>query len=415
MTAIPYGNDYPASGAWLDHDGTVHGNGDGVAILDRVYDFLGRFVAYPSDAAQIAHALWIAHTHLMDEWETTARIAFLSPEPASGKTRALEVSELLVPNPIIAINMSPSYLFRKVGNDSPTILYDEIDTVFGPAARGNEEIRGLLNAGYRRGAIAGRSRVVGKTVVTEDIPAYCAVALAGLGSLPDTILTRSVIVRMRRRAPGEQVEPFRRRMHEPQGTAIRDELAAWADTISIDGEWPIMPESITDRPADIWEPLIAVADQAGGSWPDRSRRAAVALVAEAMDATPSLGIRLLTDLLTVFDGAEKMTTTDVLAGLWKLELSPWADLNRAPLNARKLSDLLRGYGVRPTTVKINGIGSKGYRATGVTGLGDAWARYLPGYGGHGSNGTLALPGVTTGEADSQDLADAPTRSSEETD
>jgi hypothetical protein len=141
-------------------------------ILDAVHGFLGRFVIYPSKEAHDAHLLWIAHAHCMDAWESTPRIAFLSPEPKSGKTRAIEVSELLVPNAVEAINVTPAYLFRKVGSESgpPTILFDEIDTVFGPRAKENEEIRGLLNAGHRRGAVAGRCVVKGKTVETEEIP-----------------------------------------------------------------------------------------------------------------------------------------------------------------------------------------------------------------------------------------------------
>ena len=62
-------------------------------------------------------------------------------------------------------------------------------------------MRGLLNAGHRKGAVAGRCVVRGKSVETVEYPAYCAVAMAGLGDLPDTILTRSVVIRMRRRAP----------------------------------------------------------------------------------------------------------------------------------------------------------------------------------------------------------------------
>ena len=189
----------------------------GAKMLAAVYDFLGRFVAYPSEHAHVAHSLWIVHTHLMDRWESTPRIAFLSPEPASGKTRALEVTELLVPNPVSAVNVTPAYLFRKVGNeDGATILFDEIDTVFGPKAKENEEIRGLLNAGHRRGAVAGRCVVHGKQILTEEIPAYAPVALAGLGWLPDTIMSRSVIVRMRRRNQDEKVEQFRA-AHSPSG------------------------------------------------------------------------------------------------------------------------------------------------------------------------------------------------------
>src|SRR6516162_7105364 len=143
----------------------------GAAILDGVFVFLKRFVAYPSEHAHIAHVLWIAHTHLMSAWESTPRLAFLSPEPASGKTRSMEVSELLVPDPVAAVNVTPAYMFRKCGSEdgSPTILFDEIDTVFGAKAREHEELRALLNSGHRRGATAGRCVVRGRIVETEEI------------------------------------------------------------------------------------------------------------------------------------------------------------------------------------------------------------------------------------------------------
>ena len=218
----------------------------------------------------------------------TPRIAFLSPEPGSGKTRALEVTELLVPNAVEAVNVSPAYLFRKVADEAgaPTLLFDEIDTVFGPRAKDNEEIRGLLNAGHRKGAVAGRCVVRGKEVFTEELPAYCAVAMAGLGHLPDTIFTRSVIVRMRRRAPGENVEPFRRRLQVGNGHRLRDRLAIWANEIRsrVETTFPKMPPDIEDRNADVWEALLSVADAAGGDWPKRSRDAAVTLVTAAKRA-----------------------------------------------------------------------------------------------------------------------------------
>src|SRR5215207_9764246 len=239
--------------------------------LDEVEAFLGRFVAYPSEAARIAHTLWIAHTHFMDCWESTPRLAFLSPEPGSGKSRALEVTEPLVPRPVHAINTTPAYLFRKVSDDEglPTILYDEIDTIFGPRAKEHEEVRGMLNAGHRRGAVAGRCVVRGKTVMTEELPAYCAVALAGLNDLPETISTRAVIVRMKRRAPHEYVEPWRHRINGPQAWPIADRLRNWSNSSASMITWPDMPAGIEDRNADVWEPLIAVADLAGGDCPER--------------------------------------------------------------------------------------------------------------------------------------------------
>jgi hypothetical protein len=349
----------------------------GTTILDRVERFLGRFVAYPTPGTQIAHALWIAHAHAMHAWESTPRIAFLSPEPGSGKTRALEVTELLVPRPVEAINCTPAYLFRKVSDPLglPTILFDEIDTVFGPRAKDNEEIRGVLNAGHRRGAVAGRCVVKGKTVETEELPAYCAVAVAGLGGLPDTLLSRSVIVRMRRRSPAEQVEPYRRRVHAPEGHAIRDDLAAW--TRSVDRRLravPAMPADITDRDADVWEPLLAIADAAGEDWPDRARASAVTLVTDSKAATPSLGIRLLSDLRDVFGDADTMFTTQVLDALHAIDEAPWADLRGKPLDARGLANRLGKYGIHRTTVRAGDKVGKGYRREE---LHDQWSRYLP--------------------------------------
>lgn len=362
-------------------------------ILDEVHHFLGRFVAYPSDHAHVAHTLWIAHAHLMDCWESTPRLAFLSPEPGSGKTRALEVTETLVPRPVEAVNATSAYLFRKVSDPAglPTILFDEIDTIFGPKAKDHEEIRGILNAGHRRGAVAGRCVVRGKTVDTEELPAFCAVAVAGLGNLPDTILTRSVILRMRRRAPSEQVEPYRRRLHAPEGNRLRERLVAWAATLHRPLPYPNMPEGVTDRPADVWEALLSVADIVGGEWPNRARVAAVALVADAMGDRGSLGVRLLADLRTIFGESPAMATATILKALIELDEAPWGDLKGKPIDSRKLANFLRPYEVTSKNVRVGTDIVKGYAADDLF---DPWQRYL------NSDRTASLPPSPNGAATS---------------
>jgi hypothetical protein len=352
----------------------------GEVMMGHLYTFLGRFVAYPSAHARVAHALWILHAHLMDRWESTPRLAFLSPEPASGKSRALEVTEDLVPRAVCTVNVSPAYLFRKVADEDgpPTVLFDEIDTVFGPKAKDNEEIRGWLNAGHRRGAMAGRCVMRGKIVETEELPAYCAVAVAGLGWLPDTILTRSVIIRMRRRHAGETVEPFRHRIHSRQAVAVRMAIEVWAGGQPSEIEWPEMPAAVQDRDADVWEALLAVADLVGGEWPKLAREAAVALVADSKDGEPSLGIRLLADVRSIFiDGlpdVEALASKTLLQRLLEIPEAPWNDLKGKPLDERRLSRFLKPYGVKSKTVRIVDSTPKGYAKVD---LHDAWARYLP--------------------------------------
>ncbi len=352
---------------------------NGAELLGAVETFLSRFVAYPSEHALIAHTLWIAHAHLLDAWESTPRIAFLSPEPGSGKSRALEVTEPLVPRPVHAVNTSPAYLFRKVSDDAgpPTILYDEIDTVFGPKAKDNEDIRGMLNAGHRKGAVAGRCVVRGKIVETEELPAYCAVALAGLNDLPDTIMTRSVVVRMRRRAPGEHIEAWRRRINVPEAEPLYDQLEAWSAAVAheVTGAWPLMPPQVQDRDADVWEALLAVADAAGGDWPERARVAAVTLVTESKAASPSLGVQLLADVRTVFTdhGAHRIDTAALLDALHEIDESPWADLRGKPLDARGLARYLKRYGITPALQRDGERVARGYDSAIFA---DAWTRYL---------------------------------------
>lgn len=344
-------------------------------LLDRVHDHLGRYVAFPGANEQVAATLWVAHTHDLDAFESTPRLAFLSPEPGSGKTRALEVLDTLVPNPLHVLSASPAAIFRTIAAGRPTLLLDEVDAVFGRRGKdeNNEDLRALLNAGHRAGATI--PRCVGPSHAVTKFEVYAAVALAGLGDLPDTLMTRSVVIRMRRRAPGEYVQPFRARLDEPLGHALRDELEEWASARHGElREIPVMPPGVEDRPADVWEPLLAVADAAGGHWPGSGRSACSALAKAGVSREASLGIRLLTDLHTVFNGEDKLPTTTILERLHGLDESPWDDLRGKPLDARGLAYRLGQYGITSKNVVVGDTRPKGYSSED---LHDAWRRYLP--------------------------------------
>jgi hypothetical protein len=391
---------------------------DGAALLDEVEAFHRRFNIFPTEAAYVAVTLWDAHAHLIDAFDGTARLAFLSPEPGSGKSRALEIVETLTPRAATTVNASANALFRLVEADggTPTLLFDEIDTVFGPKAGGNEEVRGFLNSGYRRGAKSLRCIGDGSNQSTEWFSSFCAVAMAGLGSLPDTILTRSVIIRMRKKAPNEKAEPYRRRVHEKQGHALRDRLADWAETVrdEVAQAWPEMPDGVSDRPADVWEPLLAVADAAGGHWPERARAACVTLIKSAQEGDEaSLGVRLLTDLRDrVFCGADRMPTAAILEVLLQLDDAPWADLtdDGKALTARGLSKLLSQYvrpdnsPIRPRGIRIGSGTPKGYYAEDLS---DAWARYCPPPPEKSAtSATSATPQVNGGEFVAEDAPES---------
>jgi Protein of unknown function (DUF3631) len=353
--------------------------GIGAQLLGELSDFLARFVAFPGDHHRTAAALWTVHTHALDAFESTPRLAVLSPEKGSGKTRLLEVLELLCPRARHASNLSAAALFRLVAGEQITLLFDEVDTIFGPAATQHEELRGLLNAGHRRGAVAYRCVGEPAKMKVEGFPAFAAVALAGIGDLPDTVLDRSILVRMRRRAPEEHVEPFRRRYVAPAASALCDRIAEWAKTVAseLEAAEPTMPPGVTDRPADCWEPLLAVADLAGGQWPERARQAALALILERQAADPSLGVRLLGDVFVVFkaSGANRLSSAELAERLTELDEAPWGDLRGKTLDTRGLAHRLRRYEIRSHNVRLpDGSQSKGYERADFV---DVWRRYLP--------------------------------------
>jgi hypothetical protein len=346
----------------------------GERALAAVHSFIGRFVCYPSEHARVAHTLWIAHAHLMDRWFTTPRIAFNSPEKGSGKSRALEATIMLTPNPILSVSQTPAYLVRKIGMDGgATVCLDEVDAIFGPAAKEHEDLRALLNAGYRRGATYGRCVLRGKAVETEELDAYAAVAMAGLGNLPDTIADRTVIVRMRKRHAGEKVEPLRPRIHGPEGDRVRHQLELWTRTLPKEVEWPALPAAIEDRAADLWEPLVSIADMAGGDWPARARAAAVALVAAGKEQDATLGVQLLSDIKSVFV-EEEMTSKALVAALVALEESPWGDLRGKPLDERGLARRLKPYDIKPQTIRMGTATPRGYYRADFL---DMWRRHVP--------------------------------------
>jgi len=349
---------------------------NGAELLDTVHTFIKRFVAFPSPACIDTVTLWAAHAHMVEHFHTTPRLAMLSPEPESGKTRVLEILDLLTPRPMLVFSPSVAAIFRKLAQEQITLLFDEVDTIFTKRGKDdqNEDLRALLNAGYRRGASI--PRCVGPRHDVEEFAVFAAVALAGIGDLPDTIMTRSIVIKMRRRTAREAVEQYRVRLHEQEGHALRDQLADWAELVgSAAGEaWPALPEVITDRKAEAWEPLIAIADAAGGTWSKRARVASVADVAATRERVPTLGIRLLSDVREAFKERDVLATSDLLEILNNMDEAPWGDLRGKPLDSRGLAMRLKKYGVVPKTVRIGTATPKGYTRENLY---DAWERYLP--------------------------------------
>ena len=347
---------------------------DGAALLTELRAALTRYVILPNDETADAVTLWIAATHAQPAWAHAPRLVIRAPEKRCGKSRLLDVVEATCHDPFITVNSSEAAIYRSVTEDPPTLLVDEADTIFGPKADGNEGLRGLLNAGHQRNRPTVRYDASANRV--EKLPTFAMAALAGIGAMPDTIEDRAIIARMRRRAPGETVAPYRHRRDRPLLQSVRHRIAEWlrADMPALERAEPSMP--VEDRAADTWEPLVAVADHAGGDWPDRARTAVLVLTAEVEGSTQAaLTARLLADVRTIFTGHDELSTTYVLAQLNANPEAPWCEYGEKGLTAAKLGRMFGEYDIRSANIRFpDGSQSKGFRRADFA---DAWLRYCP--------------------------------------
>ena len=333
----------------------------------------------PGDEERDALALFVA-----PPTRSTARmrrqLLIKSPEKRSGKTRLQEVLELLVCRPWRVTAASEAAMYRKIAGDRPTLLLDEIDAIFGTFSERTEPIRALLNAGNRPGATV--ARCVGQRGdEVRDFNVYCAKALAGIDNgqrIPDTIRDRSITIAMRRKTVAERVRPFRFRSAKAETDTLRDQLEGWGERAveALVGADPDLPAELDDRAAEAWEPLLAIAERAGSEWALRGRNAALYLSSGDDRDEASLGTLLLTATREAFAARDRLATAELLIAMngdEELPFGAWRD--GMGLDGRRLAQLLRPYGIRPRTVRLDdGKTAKGYLREQLV---DAWARCTP--------------------------------------
>ncbi len=217
-------------------------------LLTLVEEYIARYVLLSLPEQRTATVLWTAHTWIVEQFDTTPYLAFLSPEKRSGKSRVLEVLDKLVARPWLTVRPSEAVLFRNIEARRVTLLLDEIDTIFGRKAGSNYEgIRAILNAGFRRGMNVPRCVGEGTNIQVVDFAVYGAKAFAGIGNLPDTVRDRSIILDMVRRASDEPVERFRFREASAAASASQTGRAVALGTSLAETqkrEWSSMPVMI---------------------------------------------------------------------------------------------------------------------------------------------------------------------------
>jgi putative DNA primase/helicase len=369
----------------------------GAELLDGIAEAIRRHVVLPEHARDTS-ALWVMHTYLIEQFLVSPRLGIRSPVKGCGKTTLLDVLARLVQRPLPAANVTPAAIFRVIEGHQPTLLVDEADTFI----HDNDELRGVLNSGHRKGGAV--LRTVGEDHEPRAFSTYSACAIALIGTLPGTLHDRSVAIDLKRKMPAEHVVSFR-----PDRAGHLDALARksarWskdhaARIADID---PEVPPGIANREADNWRPLLAIAEEAGGEWPERGRGAAAQAHNAADDDNSRLEL-VLGHIRDVFaeKQADRIPSADLVASLVGLEGSPWVEMghNRKPLTQNRLARMLKPVGVAPENIGADRI--KGYL---LAAFRDAFERYLAPEGvhnrstAHNDDGSSTSDAFTTAQSD----------------
>lgn len=344
---------------------------DGAELIADLVEAIRRYVVLP-EHAYVALGLWIVFTHAISSANVAPILAITSPVKRCGKSTVLAMLGRLVLRSLPSGNITAAALFRAVEAWAPTLLIDEADTFIW----NSDELRGVLNSGHTRES-AFAIRTVGDDHEPRKFSTWGAKAIALIGNLKDTLADRSIEVALRRKLPGERVEKLRHADPELFRTLARRCARFAADHAeAMRAARPSMPEGLHDRAQDNWEPLLAIADLAGGPWPRQARAAAKAL-SEGQEAdTDNIRVQLLADIRKVFDSenCDRLRTIELITELLALEDRPWAEANRGnPISARWLAARLRPFGIVPGSKRKGEDTFKGYVRDQFA---DAFRRYL---------------------------------------
>jgi hypothetical protein len=350
---------------------------EGEALLDEIATTIKRFVRASQELVGTV-ALWIAYCHAFDCFECLPILLITSPEKRCGKTTLIGVLTALVPRPLPSSNVTPAVLFRGIEKYLPTLLIDEADTFLTGHGDNNKELRGIINSGHTRSSASVlRAVPAGDDFDVRPFSTWAPKVIAMIGEPADTIEDRSVRARLERKGAGEKTEHLRSdRLRELE--PIRSRAARWAidNAGRLRSAEPAIPDEITNsRARDNWRVLLAVADVAGGQWPQQARD----IAKQAAGCSPeseSAQAMLLADMRSLFDelGAS-VKSTKAVEQLVAMEERPWGEWRRGrPLSPTGLAQLLKPFRIKPAKWREGNKTVRGYK---LPDFQDAFRRYTP--------------------------------------
>jgi hypothetical protein len=358
--------------------------GAGTQLIATLENTFRKYVALDSGLPLVL-ALWTLATHVFSCFEAFPYLGITSPTKRCGKTRLAEVIELLSFNGLRTAGASAAAIFRIIEmyarkNNTVTLMMDEAEVLATKSER-SEDLRQILNAGYRQGQFVLRcGRKSDENFEPKQFTVYCPKVLVLIGNLPDTLADRCIPIAMRRRKPGEQVDRFFNTHAQNEARPALREMAKWAkaNRTRIKSKLRGDVEFLEDREAELWLPLFAVCQVAASERLAELKSVAVRISGRKLAEEPAdFRILLLKDVREVFTRTSEtqLTSSRLLTELSAIEESPWAGWSDGRgMDARGLARHLRPFGIEPHNLRTDGQVLKGYDRADFEG---PWENYLP--------------------------------------
>jgi len=345
---------------------------DGDALIREIMRRVQQHIVLTQDQA-LTVALWILMAWAHQDAAIHSPILMVtSAEPNSGKTTLLGVIGFLVPRSLWTVGAKEAGLFRSIERWSPTMIVDEADTLL----VNNEPLRAIINSGWTRGS--GVLRCDGRDRTPRLFPTFCPKAIGMKGRrLPDTTLSRCIIIELQRKKSSDRVGHFGH-LDDAELVNLRRQAQRWAmdNVATLKTAIPELPAGFENRLGDNWRLMLAIADLAGGEWPDQAREAATA-IAKITDPGMSVGVKLLADIKEIFasKAVRRMPSAELVEALVQIEGHPWADWKRGkPITPNGLALQLAPFAIMSGNIRVGPDRVvKGYQ---VAQFEDAFERYL---------------------------------------
>lgn len=243
-------------------------------LPNQILEFIDKLV-YAPDEYKRALVMVLAVGHTRDSFTTLPHILATAEKPSSGKsTIACDLPMLLAFNPwkIGKLTTEPAIRSKYLDRVRPTPVADDIGKIFGDngtSGKGNL-IYALLIDAYRKDGVVEVSR----SGVNQKLHTFSTAYMNGLkNAVPGDLFTRAIHFQMKEAPSGLFLRDALEDSVVADAEILREALHSWAAGRGeqmrdfMRGPVRFIHPSLEKRKLQIWGPLFAAANAAGGMWP----------------------------------------------------------------------------------------------------------------------------------------------------